>query len=136
MSSYLTFYIVPKEEGSKPISLLSYTRSSDVYQYYKDNAHPVFIGNDDEPQYSEVTLEKMDWVLDDLKRDIDKASTRMSEYEKHAAGNTDIIEEIISQKEYISDLQYALTKLEFIKDIVQEATYSWTDFNKVLCNID
>ena len=136
MSSYLTFYIVPKEEGSQPIPLISYTRSSDVYQYYKDNAYPAFIGNGDEPEYSEVTLEKMDWVLEDLRRDINKATSRMSEYEKHAAGNMDIIEEIISQKEYVSDLQYALNKLEFIRDIVEESTHSWTEFDKVLCNVD
>lgn len=136
MSSYLTFYLVPKEEGSKPISLVSYTRNSEVYQYYNDNAHPTFIGVDDEAQYSEVTLEKMDLVIEDLKLDIDKATSRILEYEKHAAGNIEIIEEIISQKEYINDLQYALHKLEFIRDIVEESTYSWTNFNKVLCNID
>lgn len=135
MSSYLTFYILPKEENSKPIALLSYSRNTDVYQYYNDNANPPFIGLE-EPQYGEVTLEKMDWVLDDLKTDIDRALTRVSEYEKHVSGNMDIIEEIISQKEYIKDLQKALNKLEFIRDIVEESTHSWTSFSKVLCNVD
>lgn len=136
MSSYLTFYLVPKKEGSEPISLISYSRNSDIYQYYYDNANPVFIGNNDETQYSEVTLEKIDCVLNDLKNDINRALTRVSEYEKQAAGNMEIIEEIINQKEYISDLQYALHKLEFIRDIVEESTYSYADFNKVLCNVD
>lgn len=32
MSSYLTFYIVPKEEGSKPIALLNYSRNNGIYR--------------------------------------------------------------------------------------------------------
>ena len=37
MSSYLTFYAVPKEEGTKPISLISYSRNNEIYQYFNDN---------------------------------------------------------------------------------------------------
>lgn len=140
MSSYLTFYLVPKvkdnEPERKPISLISYSRSSDVYQYFNDTLNVAYIGMGDEPQYSELTVSMVDEVLDDLRADISKIENRVTEYEKHAAGNTEIIDEIISQKEYADDLKWALNKIEFIRDIVMESTHSWNDYNKVLCNVD
>lgn len=136
MSSYLTFYIVPKEEGSKPIALLNYSRNNDIYQYFVDNVRVTFVGMEENPQYTELTEEKIDWVIHDLKSDISKAQKRVEEYEHHVDGNMDIIEEIISQKDYIDDLKYALSETEFIKQFVTEATHSWSDYNKVLCNVD
>lgn len=136
MSSYLTFYIVPKEEGSKPIALLNYSRNNDIYQYFVDNIRVAFIGMEGNPQYTELTEENIDWVINDLKSDISKAQKRVEEYEHHVDGNMDIIEEIISQKDYIDDLKYALSETEFIKQFVTEATHSWSDYNKVLCNVD
>ena len=136
MSSYLTFYIVPKEEGSKPIALLNYSRNNDIYQYFVDNVRVTFVGIEENPQYTELTEEKIDWVIHDLKSDISKAQKRVEEYEHHVDGNMDIIEEIISQKDYIDDLKYALSETEFIKQFVTEATHSWSDYNKVLCNVD
>ena len=136
MSSYLTFYIVPKEEGSKPIALLNYSRNNDIYQYFVDNVRVTFVGMEENPQYTELTEEKIDCVIHDLKSDISKAQKRVAEYEHHVDGNMDIIEEIISQKDYIDDLKYALSETEFIKQFVTEATHSWSDYNKVLCNVD
>lgn len=137
MSSYLTFYIVPKAEDSKPLSLISYTRSSNVYQYFSDNLHVQYITNNEgEIQYTELTTDMVDEVLDDLKNDISKAEKRILEYEKHASGNTEIIEYILEQKEYIEDLNWALYKIQFIRDLVYEASCSWNEYNKVLCNVD
>jgi len=136
MSSYLTFYLVPKAEDSKPLDLISYSRNTDVYQYFEEVLHVAYIGNGDEKQYTELSTSKVDRVLEELRNDISKAQKRMAEYEKHANGNTEIIEEVIGQKEYIEDLEYALHKIEFIRDIVVEATYSYCDYNKVLCNVD
>lgn len=136
MSSYLSFYLVPKAEDSKPLCLMSYSRSSGVYQYFNDTIHPAYIGMGDETQYTELTVSKVDEVLEELRNDISKAQKRVAEYEKQAAGNSEIIEYIIEQKEYIEDLEWALHKIEFIKDIVVEADYSFGDYNKVLCNVD
>lgn len=136
MSSYLTFYLVPKAEDSKPLNLINYSRNTDVYQYFEEVLHVAYIGNGDEKQYTELDTSKVDRVLEELKNDISKVQKRMAEYEKHANGNAEIIEEVISQKEYIEDLEWALHKIEFIRDIVVEATYSYCDYNKVLCNVD
>lgn len=136
MSSYLTFYIVPKTEGAKPISLISYSRSSDIYQYFNENINPAFIGIEDEAKYTELTLEKVDIVLEDLNKSIDKTNNRILEYQKYAAGNMEIIHEILNDKEYLEELKYTLHKIEFIRDLVDESKYSCSGYSKVLCNID
>ena len=136
MSSYLTFYLLPKAEDSKPLDLISYSRSTGVYQYFNDNLNVAYIGNGEETQYTELTVDDVNLVIEDLKKDINKTKNKVLEYEKQAAGNSEIIEYIIELKEYIEDLEWALYKTEFIRDLVVEATYSYCDYNKVLCNVD
>lgn len=135
MSSYLTFYIKTKEENSKPLRLISYSRNTDIYQYFCENVHPIYIGLE-EIQYSELSINDVELVIKDMENDIGKAEKRIEEYEKHANGNQEIIEEILNWKEYIEDLEYWLHKVRFIKDLVQEASYSWTSYDKILCNVD
>lgn len=135
MSSYLTFYIVPKEENSKPLKLISYSRNTDIYRYFNETINPVYIGID-EIQYTELTVSKIDMVLEEIKNDLEKAISRVSVYEKHVCGKADLIEDIISQNEYINELKVLVNNIEFIKKIVIETSYSWSDYNKVLCNID
>lgn len=136
MSSYLTFYVVPKAEGSKPLALVSYTRSSAIYRSFNDTLNIAYIGIDDEPQYTELTVSKVDIVIEDMKDEIEGNKKRIAEYEKHAAGNTDIIEYIIELKEDTEILEYFLHKAEFIKDLVVEASNDWNEYNKILCNVD
>lgn len=134
MSGYLNFYIVPKEENSKPISLISYSRNNDVYSYFNESLNPAYIGTE-ETQYTELNISKIDLVLDDINSDINSINNRLLEYEKHANGNIEVIEEILSQKEYLKDIINAKNIVEFIKSLILESTYSWSDYNKVLCNI-
>lgn len=135
MSSYLTFYAVPKAENSKPIGLISYCRSNDIYQYFSDNIHPAYIGNDEEYHYTELTVEKVDRVLEDLNNDIKKAKIRIEEYEKCANGDTEIIETIIEFREYLENLETALYRTEFIKELVLETKYS-NSLKAIYCNVD
>lgn len=134
MSSYLKFYIVPKEENSKPISLISYSRNNDVYSYFNESLNPAYIGTE-ETQYTELNISKIDLVLDYINLDINSINNRLLEYEKHANGNIEVIEEILNQKEYLKDIINAKNIVEFIKSLILESTYSWSDYNKVLCNI-
>lgn len=136
MSSYLTFYVVPKAEGSKPLALVSYTRSSAIYRCFNETLNIAYIGIGDEPQYTELTVSKVNEVIEDMKDEIEGNKKRIAEYEKHAAGNTDIIEYIIELKEDTEILEYFLHKVEFIKDLVEEASNSWNEYNKILCNVD
>ena len=66
--------------------------------------------------------------------DITKAETRRTEYEKFCYGNPESIEEIISTKEYIRDLQSTRDYISFIRDVLTDLDYS--GFSDVLCNID
>ena len=136
MSSYLTFYVVPKAEGSKPLALISYTRSSAIYRCFNETLNVAYIGMGDEPQYTELTVQKVDEVLEDMKNDISKYQEKISEYQKHAAGNTEIIEYILEMKEDLDILEWALHKVEFIRDLVYEASCDWNEYNKILCNVD
>lgn len=134
MSSYLTFYARSKDEGSKPIPLVSYSRNNEIYQQFNDTIHPTYVGNSDECQYTILTVEKVDSVIKEIESDLRKARIRLEEYDKHASGNMDMVEYIIEQKEYIEDLEYALHRTMFIRELVSDASYSWRK-HEILCNI-
>lgn len=135
MSSYLTFYARSKDEGSKPIHLVSYSRNNETYQQFNDTIHPAYIGNSDECQYTKLTVEQVDSVIKEIESELRKAKLRLEEYNKHASGNMDMVEYIIEQKEYIEDLEYTLHRTMFIRELVSNASYSWSKHD-ILCNID
>lgn len=139
MSSYLSIYIVPKRKSSdeekKHIILAAYSRSTDIYQYFNDNLNIAWIGSSDETPYTTISKEDISHVLDEFTKDISTAQNRLTEYEKYAASNTECIQEIISLKEYISDLQYWRDKASFIDDMVESIDY-YDAIEEVCCNID
>lgn len=135
MSSYLTFYLVPKIKDSEPLTLCSYSRNSNIYKSFNETLNVTFIGMN-EPQYTELTVDKVDKVIASMREEIASNKKRVIEYEKHAAGNTDIIEYILELKEDIEILEWSLNKVEFIKDLIEDISIGYTDFTKVLCNVD
>ena len=139
MSSYLSFYIVPKrksqEEPKQYIPLTAYSRSTEIYQFFDENIHPVFIGSSEETPYTTLTSEKINWVLQDFDKDISAATSRLTEYEKYAKDNPEYINEIIELKEYISDLNYWKNKTSFIADIIEDMG-CYKQIEEVCCNID
>ena len=60
---------------------------------------------------------------------------RIEEYEKCANGDTEIIETIIEFREYLENLETALYRTEFIKDLVLETKYS-NSLKAIYCNVD
>ena len=109
MSSYLTFYARSKDEGSKPIPLVSYSRNNEIYQQFNDTIHPVYIGISNECQYTKLTLEQVDSVIKEIESELRKARSRLEEYTKHASGNMDMVEYIkdLSEKEIdLIDIKY------------------------------
>ena len=135
MSSYLTFYAKSKDEGSKPIPLVSYSRNNEIYQQFNDIIHPVYIGNSNECQYKTLNVEQIDSVIKEIESELRKVKFRLEEYTKHASGNMDMVEYIIEQKEYIEDLEYTLYRTMFIRELVSDSLYSWSN-HEILCNID
>lgn len=140
MSSHLTFYIVPKrklnKEEKKYISLVAYSRSSDIYQYFYENINPAFEGYGvTKDNYTILTKENINLVINDFNHDIQKAQNRLIEYEKYAKDNVDYINEIIELKEYIKNLQYWRDKTSFIEDIVNDIDNYYAEIEEICCNI-
>lgn len=132
MSSYLSFYLVPKAHPEERLLLQSFSRSNEVYQRFFDNLSIAHAGN--EEKYTKLTVSDVESVIRDLDDDIAKAEARRVEYEKFCHGNSELIEEMISTKEYIRDLQSTRDYISFIRDILADLNYS--GFSDVLCNID
>nr|UVX60103.1 MAG: hypothetical protein [Bacteriophage sp.]UWG00268.1 MAG: hypothetical protein [Bacteriophage sp.] len=132
MSSYLSFYLVPKAHPEERLLLQSFSRSNEVYQRFFDNLSIAHAGN--EEKYTKLTVSDVESVIRDLDDDIAKAEARRVEYEKFCHGNSELIEEMISTKEYIRDLQSTRDYISFIRDILADLDYS--GFSDVLCNID
>lgn len=138
MSSYLSFYIVPKrksqEEPKKHILLLAFSRSSDIYQYFNENVHITWIGNSEETPYTTLTMDDIHRVLEDISSDELSSQKRLVEFEKYAAKNSDYVNEIISLKEYISELQYAKHQTEFI-GLLLDGMEFYEEIEEVCCNL-
>lgn len=132
MSSYLSFHLVPRAHPEEKLLLQSFSRSNEVYQRFSDNLNIAYAGN--EEKYTKLTISDVESVIQDIDADITKAETRRTEYEKFCYGNPESIEEIISTKEYIRDLQNTRDYISFIRDILADLDYS--GFSDVLCNID
>ena len=132
MSSYLSFYLVPKAHPEERLLLQSFSRSNEVYQRFFDNLSIAHAGN--EEKYTKLTVSDVESVIRDLDDDIAKAEARRVEYEKFCHGNSELIEEMISTKEYIRDLQSTRDYISFIRDILADLDYS--GLSDVLCNID
>lgn len=146
MSSYLNFYIVPKSnevQGAKPLLLTSYSRNTDIYQKFYEETHPVFIGNGDKPNYTELSTELMNDIINSARKDWDKAqqsyASRMDAYKSvklDSEAFDKYVEDVTSTEEYLKELKQLVTYLEAIADIVNDTSLGCTDFEKVLINID
>ena len=138
MSSYLSIYIVPKrkseKEEKKHILILSYSRSSDIYQYFNENIHPAFVGIE-ETHYTTLNKENLGELLDEIRKDIDKVKSRLELYEKYASNNVEYVDDIMSQKEYLEDLMYCKRVVSVIDDIVYNAEF-YDNIEEVCCNMD
>lgn len=133
MSSYLTFYLQRKDE--KPITLISYSRNDELYQYFYENTNMQHDMQYDTEYYTTVSCENVDDIISELTQSINNVNTRITEYEKHVNGNIEIINEILSLKEYLATLNDTLIRTRFIKDLVLEADNGYADYAAVLCNI-
>lgn len=135
MSSYLNLYLKlkPKEDDKgnlvyeKPVLFASFCSSHPLYealeQYVTYNN-----GEDDDSRYTNITPAIIQYAVSETRMSLTKWEKRVTELEKHADGNMDIISEIIENKEYLDELQETYTQLLFIKNIVDDlADFSYYD---------
>lgn len=136
MSSYLSFFIVPKRKSDKEpkqyIIIAAYSRSTDIYQYFNESINPAWAGS--EEKYTTLSLECVNQVIKDFDDDINKGKARLNEYEKYAKDNPEYIDEIISMKEYISDLEYWKAKASFIGDMLSDMP-CYEEIEEICCHI-
>lgn len=158
MSSYLSFYLVPKKykktykfnkdnghtetevELSKgePLLFMSYSRSSEVYQAYDDALDIVFCGMN-ETQYTELTYEKAKHVIQIFEENIRRTEARLkTDYKmlKEGGYSSELWEEIHSFEDYVSEQKSTLVELKSIANMVYDVYEDYNDFEKVLINID
>lgn len=130
MSSYLNFYVIPKEENDekkKPVFLTSFSRSNELYSIFYDNLHIAFIG-DEKEKYTELSSVVINSLLSNADHSINNISKRIIELEKHAAGNMEIISEILDLREYLEELKENRNYVQFIDFMARDS--------KICCNID
>lgn len=156
MSSYLTFYLVPKKTKTKygydeekgnteevveiskgePLALMSYCRSSEVYQAYNDTLSPAYCGM--EEKYTELTHEMAKEVVSEFKKNIETTEERLEiNYKmlKEGGYSSELWEEIQSFEKYLREQKETLSELEYLASSVYEWT-NYSDFEKVLINVD
>ncbi len=157
MSSYLTFYLVPKKTRKKydfskddghteievelsngtPLVFLSYSRSNEIYRAFYETLNPVYAGN--EEKYTELTTDGCKRVIEDLESEIKSTEKRLEiDYKmlKEGGYSSELWEDIHSMEKYVSEQKQTLDVVEYISNLVYECTEGYNDFEKVLINID
>jgi len=81
MSSYLSFYLVPRAHPEEKLLLQSFSRSNEVYQRFSDNLNIAYAGN--EEKYTKLTISDVESVIQEmmltlLKQKLDVQNTRNS----------------------------------------------------------
>ena len=141
MSSYLNIYLVPKKEKcekQEPLLFASYSRNTDVYQYF-ETINPTFIGMN-EINYSELTNDKLQEVKNEIKEDLEKyerSHKHKLQVLKYAINkpSEDYINELAEEKEFIHELKTTYNIIDSLVDILSEINDGYTDFEKVLVNV-
>lgn len=135
MSSYLNIYL--QEKGSeKKILLTSYSRSTDIYQVFRDTINPAYIGIEGELKYSELTNKDLTYIISDIDEDLKKVNDRISFIDKIIASNPDLINEALEWKEHKENLEYTRSQVMFYKNLLSDMEIETSGFSKMYCNID
>lgn len=157
MSSYLTFYLVPKKARKKydfskddghtetevelstgtPLAFLSYSRNNEIYRAFNETLNPAYAGM--EEKYTELTTDGCNRVIADLEEEIKSIEKRLEiDYKmlKEGCYSSGLWEDIQSMENFLSEKKKILEELQYISSIVRECTEGYNDFEKVLINID
>lgn len=145
MSSYLNIYLVPRKDKAstqEPLFLMQWSRSSEIYQIFKDTVNPAFIGTGDKTNYTELTKNDLDITIENVQERIAKCKKRIqARIEALNKINNppketldEFIQENIDTSDYITELEETKSDLYALRNIIADIQYS--DFEKIVCNID
>jgi len=133
MSSYLNIYLKDKDT-KKDRLLISYSRNTDLYQALWENLHIVHA--DEDNQLTELKDEDFDKVIDKLMDYKQKTLVRLHENEKYAKDNPDLIEEILSSKEFIEELCSTIAEVRMLARIQSSCVIGCSSFDSMSANIE
>lgn len=147
MSSYLNFYLVPKQkeesvEESKPLLFNNYSRSTDVYKYFTEVLNIPFIGDGEEPECIKLLSNDVQKVLTKAKSDLferkEILEIKVDAYRAFSIPDSleTAVSEYIEDKNSISELQKTIYQIEEIESMVERVWLDCTDFKEVLINFD
>lgn len=139
MSSYLRFYIVPK--NGKPLHFLSFHRVTTIYQSYNTILCPPVSNDSENPEYKEISIEDRDKVVKSIEsnlKDLKKVLTARLKVIDNTSKfmNSDELNLCTDMQLKITDLEEELTYIKHIHDVFYELKFSEDFTDKVLINID
>lgn len=157
MSSYLSFYLVPKKSKKRydynkddghteveiklsegePLLLMSYSRSSEIYQAYNDTLNPAYCGMED--KYSDLTYEDSKRVITEYEAELKSTEERLKvDYKmlKEGGYSSELWDDIHSMEGYLKEQKENLETLKQISSMVYDIYEGYSDFEKVLINVD
>lgn len=151
MSSYLNIYLVPKSKKEtkkdeikenetkqnnkqEPLLFCSFSRNNSFYQALNENMNIVFIGNDKEFHYTELTRENLQEVINIAEKDLNKLKEKKHIYELKAKDDESIMT-LADFTEYYNEELENFHNLCFFSVLLSDILSDYTNFEKVLCNI-
>lgn len=127
MSSYLNIVIPIKDTGNDKedvkdaIGIVCVSRNHPLYRAFSDIMNIPF----GQEEAMELTMSDLSNVYDDIKGEIDNTDKRINELEKHANGNLDIINEILSWKEYKEEHVDVFNYIKYLMDTLSTLKEDW-----------
>ena len=125
--NYLIFYVKHKE-CDKPIEIVSFSRSTEIYQYFMDTLQIT-------SECKKISVSDIREVLSNLSSDIYRNKMRLETYEKYAHMNADLVEEVIGVKEYLGQLTQAKFYMDFIMLMAEESEASYSKTSEICCAV-
>lgn len=148
MSSYLNIYIKLKGKDN-PVDLAEYSRNHPIYDVIREEVGVVYIGNDDETQYSDLSAASLNAAVKEYDQKIanetQRINTRMEalkllDGEQATEVCSDILSDVDSMKEYrdeLAETKHELEHLAWLANIIEaNAEYGWCNSEKLVANID
>lgn len=73
-------------------------------------------------------------MLNNIDEDLCQATKRLLEYERYAHQNSDLIQDIIEQKEYIEEIKKIKHQIKFLFYIIRDCNDGYSSFEKIMYN--
>lgn len=130
MGSYLNIYGILEEDDNKiPKLIVSIKNTNEIYKYFVENLNYCSSNVFNELCISDITA-----MLNNIDEDLCQATKRLLEYERYAHQNSDLIQYIIEQKEYIEEIKKIKHQIKFLFYIIRDCNDGYSSFEKIMYN--